>query len=78
MVVKVFLVVNAASERLDKIHATLKTFDEVVFSCVVENGPYDIVAMVEVESLNDYRGLIKKVATIPHTEDFSSFINSGT
>lgn len=78
MVVKVFLVVNAESERLNKIHSTLKAFDEVVFSCLVENGPYDIVALVEVESLDGYRSLIEKVASIPHTEDFSSFINSGT
>jgi len=78
MVVKVFLVVTAEAERLDKIHVTLNAFDEVVFSCLVENGPYDIVAMVEVDSLDGYRSLIEKVAAIPHTEDFSSFINSGT
>jgi DNA-binding Lrp family transcriptional regulator len=78
MVVKVFLVVNAKPEQRDEIHMILKGFDEVVFSCLVENGPYDIVAMVEVDTLDGYRPLIEKVATIPHTEDFSSFINSGT
>jgi hypothetical protein len=78
MVVKVFLVIDAQPERLDKIHKTLKGFDEVKFSCMVDRGPNDIVAMIEVEDLNDYRGLIERVAAIPHTEDFSSFIDTGT
>ncbi|MHA1136189.1 MAG: Lrp/AsnC ligand binding domain-containing protein [Candidatus Thorarchaeota archaeon] len=78
MVVKVFLIVNAKPERLKEIHKILKGFDEVVFSCLVENGPYDIVAMIEVDTLDGYRPLIEKVASIPHTDDFSSFIDSGT
>ncbi len=32
MVVKVFLVLNTEPGRLDEIHATLKEFDEVVFT----------------------------------------------
>ncbi|MGY5880027.1 MAG: Lrp/AsnC ligand binding domain-containing protein [Candidatus Thorarchaeota archaeon] len=78
MVVKVFLVINTEPGRLDEIYANLKGFDEVVFACPIENGPFDIVAMVEVESLEGYRVLIERVAAIPHTVDFSSFINSGT
>lgn len=78
MVVKVFLVLNTEPGRLDEIHTTLKKFDEVVFSCTVENGPYDIVAMVEVDTLDGYRVLIERVAAIPNTVDFSSFINSGS
>ena len=78
MVVKVFLVVNAKTERLEKIHQTLQNFDEVVFSCIVESGPYDIVAMVEVDTLEGYRPLIERVASIPNTDDFSSFIDTGT
>lgn len=78
MVVKVFLVVNTEPGRLDEIHEVLKNFDEVVFSCKVESGQYDIVAMVEVDTLDGYRVLIERVASIPNTVDFSSFINSGT
>ena len=78
MVVKVFLVVNTEPGRLDEIYNTLKNFDEVVFSCPIESGPFDIVAMVEVDTLDGYRVLIEKVAAIPHTVDFSSFINTGT
>ncbi|MGY5858469.1 MAG: Lrp/AsnC ligand binding domain-containing protein [Candidatus Thorarchaeota archaeon] len=73
MVVKVFFVINAESERLDKIHSTLKSFDEVVFSCLVESGPYDIISLVEVDTLDDYRALIEKVAALPDTDDFTSF-----
>ena len=73
MVVKVFFVINAKPEQLSKIHATLKEYDEVVLACIVENGPYDIVSMVEVDTLDDYRKLIENVAVLPHTDDFTSF-----
>ncbi|TFG32957.1 hypothetical protein EU528_02020 [Candidatus Thorarchaeota archaeon] len=73
MVVKVFFVINAKPERLNKIHAALKSYDEVVLTCIVESGPYAIVSMVEVDTLNDYRVLIEKVAALPHTDDFTSF-----
>ena len=43
MVVKVFLVINTEPGRLDEIYANLKGFDEVVFACPIENGPFDIV-----------------------------------
>lgn len=78
VVVKIFLVIDAKPERINEIYTILKDFDEVVFSCMVDNGPNDIVAMIEVDNLDDYRGLIERVAAIPHTEDFSSFINTGT
>lgn len=73
MVVKVFFVLNGKSERLDKIHAALKKFDEVVFSCTAEGGPYDIVSMVEIDTFDDYRQFIEKVAALPYTDDFTSF-----
>jgi DNA-binding Lrp family transcriptional regulator len=78
MVVKVFLAINTEPGRLDEIHAIVKNFDEVVFSCPVKSGPFDIVAMIDVDTLDDYRALIERVAAIPNTADFSSFINSGT
>ena len=78
MVVKIFLVVNAKQQRLKEIVSILNGFEEVIFSCIIESGPYDIVAQIEVDSLDGYRSLIERVAAIPHTEDFSSFINSGT
>lgn len=73
MVVKVFFVINAKPERLDMIHTALKKIDEVVFSCKVESGPYDIVSLVEIDSYHDYRLLIERVAALPYTDDFTSF-----
>ena len=74
MAVKVFLVVNTLPKRVKEMHAILKGFDEVRQVCTVESGPYDIIAMVQVEDLDGYRLLIEKVAAIQFAEDFSSFI----
>lgn len=74
MAVKVFLVVNTAPKRAKDMYAILKEFKEVTEVCTVDNGPYDIIAMVQVDDLDGYRLLIEKVAAIPFAEDFSSFI----
>ena len=75
MVVKVFLTIISEPGRINEIYTALKSFDEVDLACIVESGPYDIVALVEVGTLDGYRVLIEKVAALPHTEDFSSFIS---
>lgn len=74
MAVKVFLVVNTIPKRVKDMYAILKGFEEVTQVCQVENGPYDIIAMVQVADLDGYRSLIEKVAAISFAEDFSSFI----
>jgi DNA-binding Lrp family transcriptional regulator len=74
MVVKVFLVVNVEPGRRDEIHKALHSFEEVSSVYDVESGPHDLVAMVQVENLDGYRDLIEKVAALPNTEDFASFI----
>ena len=74
MVVKVFLTVNTEAGRLDEIYAVVRNYNEVVFSCLVDIGPYNIVAMVEVDTLDGYRELIERVAALPYTENFASFI----
>ena len=74
MVVKVFLTLITEPGRLNEIYAKINSFDEVNLACIVDRGPYDIVALVEVENLDGYRVLIEKVASLPHTEDFESFI----
>jgi len=74
MVVKVFLTINSEPGRISEIYTALKFFDEVRFVCIVDSGPHDIVAIVEVDTLDGYRVLIEKVASLPNTEDFSSFI----
>ena len=74
MVVKVFLTIISEPGRINEIYTTLKSFDEVDLACIVDSGPYDIVALVEVDTLDGYRALIEKVASLPYTEDFESFI----
>ncbi len=74
MVVKVFLTIITEPGRTNEIYAIIKSFDEVGLTCIVDRGPYDIVALVEVDTLDGYRILIEKVASLPHTEDFESFI----
>ena len=74
MVVKVFLTIIAEPGRVNEINNAINSFEEVHLVCLVDSGPYDIVALVEVENLDGYRVLIEKVASIPNTEDFESFI----
>lgn len=74
MVVKVFLTIISEPGRINEIYASLRTFEEVRFVCIVDSGPHDIVSLVEVDTLDGYRVLIEKVAALPNTEDFSSFI----
>ncbi len=74
MAVRVFLVVNTLPKHVKEMHTMLKQFKEVTHVCTVESGPYDIIAMVQVDDLDGYRMLIEKIAAIPLAEDFSSFI----
>ena len=78
MVVKVFLTIISEPGRINEIYTKLKSFDEVRLVCIVDSGPHDIVALVEVETLDGYRVLIEKVASLPYAEDFSSFITVDT
>ena len=74
MVVRVCLVVNTAPKHVKEMQSILKGFAEVTQACIIESGPYDVIAMVQVDDLDGYRLLIEKVAAIPFAEDFSSFI----
>ena len=74
MVVKVFLTLITEHGRCNETYTTIKSFDEVELACIVDRGPHDIVALVKVDTLDGYRELIEKVAALPHTEDFESFI----
>ncbi|MCK4566065.1 MAG: hypothetical protein KAU48_02035 [Candidatus Thorarchaeota archaeon] len=78
MVVKVFLTIISEPGRINETYNALKSFDEVRLACIVDSGPHDIVALVEVDTLDGYRVLIEKVASLPNTEDFSSFITVDT
>jgi hypothetical protein len=74
MVVKVFLTIITELGKLDEIYRIVQSYDEVSLLCKVDSGSYDIVAMVAVETLDDYRKLIERVAGLDYLEDFESFI----
>ena len=75
MPVKIFLTVVAKSGKAKDVQKNLRALDEVVLACSVSDGQYDIVAMVEVSSLDDYRSFsIDRVASVPNITDYTSFI----
>ena len=74
MVVKVFLTLVTETGHRDEIYDILRTFEEINLLCRVNSGTSDIVGMVYVDTLDDYRLFIERVATIQNVEDFESFI----
>ena len=76
MPVTIFLAVNVKSGKEKQVVAALKKFEEVTLACSVSAGPYDVVAIIEVPSLEEYKTLsIDRVGTIPHITDYTSFIS---
>jgi DNA-binding Lrp family transcriptional regulator len=75
MPIKVFLAVNIKSGKAKEVHKSLTDIDAVKLACVVSDGEYDIVAMIEVQSLDEYRTFsVDKVSGVPHITDYTSFI----
>ena len=75
MPVKIFLAVTTKSGKTKEVQKNLRAIDEVVLVCSVTDGIYDLVAMVEVTTLDDYRTFsIDKVSSVPNIDDYTSFI----
>ncbi|MHA1963722.1 MAG: Lrp/AsnC family transcriptional regulator [Candidatus Thorarchaeota archaeon] len=75
MPVKVFLAVTVKPGKVKEVQKNLGAIDEVVLVCSVSAGEFDVVAMVEVTSLEDYRSFsIDKVGSVPNITDYTSFI----
>lgn len=75
MPVKVFLAVNVKSGKAKEVQKNLRAIDEVLLACTVSDGVFDVVAMVEVTDLDDYRTFaIDKVSSVHNVVDYSSFI----
>ena len=75
MPIKVFLAVNIKAGKVNEVQKNLKAIDAVKLACIVTDGEYDIVAMIEVLSLDEYRTFsIDKVSGVPHITDYTSFI----
>jgi DNA-binding Lrp family transcriptional regulator len=75
MPVKVFLATTVKPGKAKEVQKDLKAIEEVVLACSVSDGIYDVVAMVEVSTLDDYRNFsIDIVSTVRHILDYTSFI----
>jgi len=75
MPIKVFLAATVKPGKAKEVQKNLRAIDEVVLACSVSDGPYNVVAMVEVSSLDDYRTFsIDKVSAVSHMLDYTSFI----
>ena len=75
MPVTIFLAVNVESGKERQVQAALKKFDEVTLVCSVSAGPYDVVALVEVPSLEVYKEFsVDRVSKLSYITDYTSFI----
>jgi len=75
MLIKVFLAVTAKPGKAKEVQKKLRELEDVVLACSVSDGLFDVVAMVEVTSLDDYRTFsIDTVSSVPNIIDYTSFI----
>ncbi|MFW9920167.1 MAG: Lrp/AsnC ligand binding domain-containing protein [Candidatus Thorarchaeota archaeon] len=78
MPIKVFLAINTKKGHAEDIQSRLTKYNEVSLVCTVKNGIFDVVAIVDVDSLENYRNFsIDKVGKLPNLEDYTSFIILG-
>ncbi len=75
MPIKVFLAVVTKPGKEKDVQKNLRAIDEVTLACSVSDGLYNVVAMIEVKTLDDYRTFsIDKVSSVPNIIDYTSFI----
>ncbi|MGY5864514.1 MAG: Lrp/AsnC ligand binding domain-containing protein [Candidatus Thorarchaeota archaeon] len=75
MPVKIFIAINVKSGRMNQVQRSIREFEEVTLACSVSDGPYDVVALVEIPTLEDYKSFsIDKVSSLDDITDYTSFI----
>ncbi|TFG34365.1 hypothetical protein EU527_03980 [Candidatus Thorarchaeota archaeon] len=78
IVVKIFLTIKVEPNYTDTVLSQLRSFKEVSQTCLVDRGCYDIIAIIDVESFEDYRVFsVDTLAKLSHLEDYTSFITLG-
>ncbi|TFG32984.1 hypothetical protein EU527_09070 [Candidatus Thorarchaeota archaeon] len=78
IVVKIFLTIKVEPNYTETILSQLKSFKEVSQICLIDRGCYDIIAIINVESFEEYRIFsIDTLAKLSHLEDYTSFITLG-
>jgi DNA-binding Lrp family transcriptional regulator len=75
MPIKIFLAVTTKSGKEKEVQMRLRAIDGVTLSCSITEGHYNVVAMVEVPSLDEYRSFsVDRVSLVPNIDDYTSFI----
>lgn len=78
MAVRIFLTLKVEPGYTDATLSELKTFQEVSLVCLIDQGSFDIIAVIDVESFDDYRNFsVDKIGSLHHIEDYTSFITLG-
>lgn len=75
MVHKIFIGITTKPDVAEKVRQKLLQFREVKTACTVSSGNYDVVAIVEINTLERYSSFaIDTLASIEGINDYYSFI----
>lgn len=75
---RVFLTLNVKSGYADEIISKLKAFKEVSLVCLINQGDFDIIAIVDVDTFEEYRDFsVEKIGKLSYIDDYASFITLG-
>ena len=74
MTIKVLFTVKAHEGQAKKIREELRAQEQVLEAHTVRDGKFDVIAWVQVPSLEHYREFIDKIAQMKEIDDFESFI----
>lgn len=74
MALRVLFTVTAKESKADKILLDLRARQEVIEAHTISDGIFDLIAWINVPSLNHYRLFIEEISDIKEIVDFESFI----
>ncbi len=74
---KVFFTARTEKKKAQSVLKAIRKLDNVLEAHLVEDGIYDVVSLVEVESLEGYRKFVEKASHLKNIIDFESFITVG-
>ena len=75
---RIFLTIKVEPGHTAEVLSKLKTFDEVSLVCLIDQGSFDIIAIIDVENFEDYRIFsVDRIGSLHHLEDYTSFITLG-
>lgn len=73
---RIFLTIKVESGYTTEVFSKLKQKKEVSLICLIDRGEFDIIAIVDVKDFQQYHALMKKkISTLRHLEDYTSFIS---